>query len=376
MSAPQPEGRGIRLFFDARYIRTDFHDGISRYSAELAGAVHEAAAEHGVEVTYLVHDARQLRLLPEGAQTLALHAPTSWREPFTARLLNRFEPDVVFSPMQTIGSLGRRFSLILTLHDTIYYRHRTPPRDLSAPVRLGWRLFHLSYVPQRLTLNAADLVATVSETSRRQFAAARLTKRPVVVIPNAPQRLVDLLPGGSDAVRVNGPIRNVVYMGSFMPYKNVETLVAAMRLLPGRTLHLLSRISPARRAQLQALAGGAAVVFHDGVSDAAYAEALADNAVLASTSLDEGYGLPLAEALALGVPAVVSDMEIFHEVAGAGALYVDPHDATAVAAAVTALDDPGVRARVIADGTAHIARFTWQRSAGILLDAVTSLVSR
>jgi glycosyltransferase involved in cell wall biosynthesis len=165
-------------------------------------------------------------------------------------------------------------------------------------------------------------------------------------------------------------------MGSFMPYKNVETLVAAMRLLPGRTLHLLSRISPARRAQLQALAGEAAVVFHNGVTDAAYAEALADNAVLASTSLDEGYGLPLAEALALGVPAVVSDMEIFHEVAGPGALYVDPHDATAVAAAVAALDDPGVRGRVIADGTAHIARFTWQRSAGILLDAVTSLVRR
>ncbi|MDL5352031.1 glycosyltransferase family 1 protein [Microbacterium sp. zg-YB36] len=366
----------MRLFFDARYIRTDFHDGISRYSAELAAAVHAMAADRGVEVTYLVHDEAQLPLLPDGAQTLALHAPTSWREPFTARLLNRFEPDVVFSPMQTIGSLGRRFKLILTLHDTIYYRHRTPPRDLPALVRVGWRLFHLSYLPQRVTLNAADLVATVSETSRRQFAAARLTKRRVVVIPNAPQRLADLLPGGADAVRTDGPVRNIVYMGSFMPYKNVDTLVRAMRLLPGRTLHLLSRITPARRAELQALAAGGAVVFHDGVTDAEYAAALADHAVLASTSLDEGYGLPLAEALALGVPAVVSDMEIFHEVAGSGALYVDPRDPAAVAAAVSTLDDEGVRARVIADGTAHIAQFTWQRSAGILLDAVASLTAR
>jgi len=366
-------GRGIRLFFDARYIRTDFHDGISRYSAELAAAVHDAAADRGVEVTYLVHDAAQRALLPVGAQTLAMSAPTSWREPFAARLLNRFAPDVVFSPMQTLGSRGRRYALILTLHDTIYYRHRTPPRDLPAPIRLGWRLFHLSYVPQRLTLNAADVVATVSETSRRQFAQARLTRRPVVVIPNAPQRLSELLPGGRADVKTDGPVRNLVYMGSFMPYKNVETLVRAMRLLPGRTLHLLSRITPTRRAELQALAGDGAVVFHNGVTDAAYAALLADHAALVSTSLDEGYGLPLAEALALGVPAVVTDMEIFHEVAGGGAVYVDPHDEKAVATAVTSLDDEAVRDGVIAAGTAHIARFSWERSAGVLLDTVTTL---
>src|SRR5690625_6518541 len=40
-------------------------------------------------------------------------------------------PDVVFSPMQTIGSAGRKFGLILTLHDLIYYQHRTPPKDRS-----------------------------------------------------------------------------------------------------------------------------------------------------------------------------------------------------------------------------------------------------
>ncbi|MCR2813184.1 glycosyltransferase [Microbacterium sp. zg.Y1084] len=366
----------MRLFFDARYIRTDFHDGISRYSAELAAAVHAAAPARAVEPTFLIHDPAQRALLPDGAQTLLMHGPTSWREPFAARHLNRFAPDVVFSPMQTLGSAGRRFRLILTLHDTIYYRHRTPPRDLPAPVRVGWRLFHLSYVPQRLTLDAADVVATVSETSRRQFAAVRLTKRPVVVIPNAPQRLAELLPGGQGDVRTDGPVRNIVYMGSFMPYKNVETLVRAMRLLPGRTLHLLSRISPARRAELEALAGEGSVVFHGGVTDAAYAAALADHAVLASTSLDEGYGLPLAEALALGVPAVVTDMEIFHEVAGDGAIYVDPRDERAVADAVSALDDVETRDAVIAAGTAHIARFTWQRSAGILLDTAAGLAAR
>ena len=360
-----------RLFFDARYIRTGFHDGISRYSTELAAAVASAAPARGVEVTFLIFDEAQRPFLPAGSETLTIGAPTAIGEPLRARELNRHRPDVVFSPMQTIGTLGRRYRQILTLHDTIYYRHRTPPKDLPWFVRIGWRLFHLSYVPQRLTLNAADVVATVSETSAQQFAAVELTKRPVVVIPNAPQRLAELLPAGAGVV---AGAQNLVYMGSFMPYKNVETLVRAMRGLPGRTLHLLSRIAPARRAELEALVpAGASVVFHGGVTDAEYAALLADRAVLVSASLDEGYGLPLAEALALGVPAVVTDMPIFREVAGGGARYAPGTDAEAFAAAVRALDEPDEYARTVAAGRAHIARFSWERSAGILLDTVVDL---
>lgn len=365
----------MRLFFDARYIRTDFHDGISRYSAELAAATQAAAPARGVEVTFLIHDEKQAAYLPEGARTLVFHAPTSAKEPFASIILNKHRPDVVFSPMQTIGSLGRKHRLILTLHDMIYYRHRTPPRDLPAAVRVGWRLFHLSYIPQRITLNAADVVATVSDESKRQFDAVRLTKRPVAVIPNAPQRLADYLAAGASVgASGDGPVRNIVYMGSFMGYKNVETLARAMAHLPGKILHLLSRISPERRAELAALAPADSIVFHGGVTDAEYAQALADDALLATTSLDEGYGLPVAESLALGVPAVVTDMPIFREVAGDGALYVDPQDPEAVAAAVSRLDDPAERHRVIAAGTAHIARFTWARSAGILLDTAQGLV--
>lgn len=359
----------MRLIFDARYIRTDFHDGISRYSAELARAVFAAAPARGVDVVFLIHDEAQRALLPAGARTLLFHAPTSAAEPFAALRLNRYRPDAVFSPMQTIGSMGRRFGLILTLHDTIYYRHRTPPRDLPWYVRVGWRLFHLSYLPQRLTLNAADIVATVSDTSAAEFARVGLTKRPVVVIPNAPQRLAEF------GVTVTPGAENLVYMGSFMPYKNVETLIRAIGMLPDRTLHVLSRISDARRAELESLIdpAGGRVVFHGGVTDAEYAALLADRAVLVSASLDEGYGLPVAEAIELGVPAVITDMPIFREVAGDGALYAPGMDAEAFARGIRALDDPARRAEVIAAGTAHIARFDWGRSADVLLDALAGI---
>lgn len=354
----------MKLFFDARYIRTDFHDGISRYSTELGTALAKLTP-----VTFLISDLKQLDKLPVGAEYIHIHGPTSPMEPFTAQVLNPYEPDIVFSPMQTMGAVGRNYKLILTSHDMIYYHHRTPPRGLSPLIRAGWRLYHLSYTPQRLALNGADVVATVSHTSLRDFEAAKLTKRPVVVIPNAPQQLSRYV----KTVNSTAPPKNLVYMGSFMPYKNVETLIRAMKFLPGRTLHLLSRITPTRRAQYEKfIPKGAQVVFHNGVTDEMYAQLLADRGVLVTASFDEGYGLPIAEALALGVPAVVSDISIFHEVANGGALYFEPSSPKDFAEQIKKLDDATVRAKLTKNGKRHIASFTWEASARALLNTINS----
>ncbi|MFC4222254.1 glycosyltransferase family 4 protein [Lysinibacter cavernae] len=359
----------MRIFFDARYIRVDFHDGISRYSAGLG-----AALAKRTPVVFLINDERQRASLPEGANCLLIHAPTSIKEPFTSLLLNRYRPDALFSPMQTIGTFGRRFKLILTLHDTIYYRHRTPPRNLSWPIRLGWRLFHLSYVPQRLTLNSGDVVATVSETSKREFERVRLTKRPIVVIPNAaPERADDV---GKPTVSEAGP-RNLIYMGSFMPYKNVETLIRGMSGLPEHTLHLLSRITPERRAEYEAIIpSGANVVFHNGVSDDEYTNLLLNNAALVTASKDEGYGLPVAEALSLGVPAVVSNLPIFREVGGEGALYFSVDNPEDFAEQIRRLDNIAERERLVTRGIAHIKSFSWARSASILHSTIETLLGK
>jgi glycosyltransferase involved in cell wall biosynthesis len=356
----------MKVIFDARYIRTDFHDGISRYSTELARSLAML-----LPVVFLIHDERQRAFLPDGAEYLMLHPPTSWKEPLSALYLNQHHPDVVVSPMQTIGSFGRRFKLILTLHDLIYYRHRTPPRNLPWPIRLLWRLYHLSYWPQRLTLNSADLIATVSQTSQRDIRDVKLTKRPIVVIPNAPQQLAHLIK--TPATTTKQP-KNLIYMGSFMPYKNVETLIRGMAELPEYTLHLLSKITPERQAELENLIPtGANVIFHNGVSDTKYAELLADQALLVTASLDEGYGLPIAESLAMGVPAVVSDLTIFHEVGGEGALYFPPLDSSAFAACVKQASTPETYAKLSQKGLAYSQTFSWDASARALVQAIESL---
>ncbi|WP_150460683.1 glycosyltransferase [Nesterenkonia ebinurensis] len=295
----------MRLFVDCRYVRTRVHDGISRYTASLV-----AAAASKAEITMLISDPGQLNLLPD-LPHLRISSPTGPAEPFVARQLNRHSPDVVFSPMQTMGSLGRRYRLILTLHDLIYYQHRTPPKNLPAPVRLGWRAYHLSYTPQRVALNRADAVATVSQTTADLISRHRLTRRPVHLVPNAPQAVASPRDPG------NRPTKELVYMGSFMEYKNVSGLIAGLNLLPDYRLHLCSPVEPAQRAQLSGLAERPGqLVFHHGISEQDYHRLLRRATALVTLSKAEGFCLPVVEALSHGTPVITSDLPIFREVAG------------------------------------------------------------
>ncbi|WP_323958509.1 glycosyltransferase [Arthrobacter sp. JZ12] len=349
----------MRVLIDARFTRTDHHDGISRYGASLIEALAARA-----EVTMLVSDTRQLALLPDVPYRL-INSPLSPAELFVARRLNGLRADAVFCPMQTMGSLGRRYPLVLTLHDLIYYQNRTPPGFLPLPVRLLWRLYHLAYWPQRLLLNRADVVVTISETTRSLMQRHRLTRRPIRIVGNAPQ------PGS--AVRdPQAPVeKTLVYMGSFMPYKNVETVLAGMAGLPDYTLHLLSRITPQRKRELEDLVpAGARVVFHNGVSDDEYALMLRSATALVTLSRAEGYGLPVIEAMALGTPVIAADTPIFREVGGTAALYADPDSPEDFTRAVRTLDDPAGWKERSAAGLAQAATYSWDKSADSLLEAL------
>jgi len=353
----------MNVLFDARYIRIDYHDGISRYSSELAHALHPI-----LSCTFLICDQKQKKFLPKGAKTQLIHEPTSLKEPFTAFILNRFKPDVVFSPMQTMGSLGKKFKLVLTVHDLIYFSHSKPPSQFSLPLRIGWRLYHSSYLFQRIALRGADAIATVSKTTEQAMRLARMDVRPITVVPNAaPAKM-------STVTSFDGPVEHLIYMGSFMPYKNAESLLESMQWLPGKTIHLLSRISNERKQDLlKHVADPTTVKFHNGVSDELYHRLLYNKAALVNSSLNEGYGLPLAEALSQGVPMAVSAIDIFHEVAGKGARYFDPHDPKNIADTIRTLDSAAVRAQLAKAGIEHSKAWSWQASARRLKALIESI---
>lgn len=346
----------MKIVMDARFTRTDYHDGISRYGSSLIEATAKIA-----DVTMLINDERQLALLPD-VPWIKVNSPLSPTELFIARKINKLEPDAVFSPLQTMGSWGRRYGLILTLQDLIYYLHPQPPGFLPLPVRILWRLYHKAYWPQRLLLNRADLVATISHTSQSLIERFRLTRRPIRIIGNAPQ------PGKIPRPADGTPEKSLVYMGSFMPYKNVQTILRGMAALPDFSLQLLSRITPERKAELEALTPqGATVVYHNGVSDEEYDDLVARATALVTLSKAEGYGLPLVESMTLGTPVVVADTEIFREVGGTAARYADADDPEAFAREVLALADPDEWRGRSAASLAQAGKYSWEASARSLL---------
>ena len=86
--------------------------------------------------------------------------------------------------------------------------------------------------------------------------------------------------------------------------------------------------------------------------------------VMLFPSFEEGFGLPVLEAMANGLPVVASETSSLPEVGGEAALYVDPHDTRDIADNVRrAVEDSELRERMIQQGLARAREFSWQRVA-------------
>jgi glycosyltransferase involved in cell wall biosynthesis len=356
-------GDGLTIMFDCRYVRFPRHDGISRYSAELVSALGKIAS-----VTMIIHDERQLEMLPD-LPWVKTTPPTAATEMIVARTLNGYEPDVVYTVMQTMGPFLRKYKLVNTVHDLIYYSHRTPPRNQPGIIRLVWRLYHLAWWPQRILLGRADATVAVSQTTRALISENHLTPRPTAVVYNATDRHESTgrtRPDGAD----------LVYMGGFIPYKNVDTLARGMALLDGYRLHIMSGIESADRERLTKLAPEGSLVFHDGASDEEYFALLNSAVALVTASRDEGFGLPLVEAMGVGTPVVASDIPVFREIGADAVVFFPSDDATAFAAGVRSLEDPDEWARRSQLSIAAADPFRWENSAKRLLAFLTEVAAR
>jgi glycosyltransferase involved in cell wall biosynthesis len=142
-------------------------------------------------------------------------------------------------------------------------------------------------------------------------------------------------------------------------------------------LHLLSKISDERKSALQKLAAlnAANVVFHNGVTDKEYKELLLSAFALVSASKDEGFGIPLVEAMQLGTPVVVSDLEIFKEVAASAGTYFDPSSPESFDKAIKSLEEKSQWQQKSVLSTKQASEFDWEKSAVALLKQFEELDS-
>ncbi len=348
-------------------ISTTTHNGLSRYSVGMIEALH---AEH--PLTVIIHDVSQLRFFRQPIPYLLVPPPSLHGQKLITKKLNEAGADVVYSPTQFFSVGPRKFKVAMTLHDTIGFITKgsfgSHAREITKQQRVIWKLFHLTKHAQRQILNQADVVLTVSNVSRHNILDAKLTTRPVEVIYNGV--------GDFSPLERTAATRQLVYVGTFYSYKNVPLLIDAINLLPDYTLVIASRIDPYARKCLTNLATNPAqLVFCNGVSDEEYRSLLAHSQALVTASKYEGFGLPVIEAQASGVPVIVSDIPVFHEIADpASALYFSSDSPQELADQVRRLEsDHQLEADLTKAGLVNSERFQWNTSAKKLLSILKGL---
>lgn len=222
------------------------------------------------------------------------------------------------------------------VHDTIPLDHPAYSRPDRVAV-FERRLRAVSAGADLVICNSADTAARAAAWFARFGRVPPIIAAPLGITPAAPDPAV--LPPGLPG---SGPF--FLTLGTIEPRKNHALLldvwdVLAARLAPDRMPRLIvagSRgwASPALFARLDAAVRAGHVTEAAGLSDGAVAALMARTRALLFPSLAEGFGLPLAEAMAAGAPALCSPLPAFREIAGDYPVYVDAGDVYAWAAEI------------------------------------------
>jgi glycosyltransferase involved in cell wall biosynthesis len=260
---------------------------------------------------------------------------------------------------------ARNAAQVITIHDLFFL---TAPGRTRAEIRRDY----VTLAPAHA--RRADAIVVPSE-----YTAAL-----VVRLLGVPRARIHLCPAGAPrwpnarspahiARRVvTGEHGYVLFLGTLEPRKNLGVLLDAYARLIEKGLRvpplvLAGRATPdadpwLERARRAPLAGH---VEHRGYLPAADREALYAGArLLVMPSLDEGFGLPVLEAMAAGVPVVASNRGSLPEVAGESAVLVDAMDVDGLARAIERVLSDEAHARdLIARGLERSAAFSWQRTA-------------
>lgn len=175
---------------------------------------------------------------------------------------------------------------------------------------------------------------------------------------------------------VAGPY--VLAVGTLEPRKNLETLARAYRALPAEVRRELPLLAAGGPGWGVAGADAGEAVRQLGYVGRDDLVALYNGAtVFAYPSLAEGFGLPVAEAMACGAPVLTSDRSSLPEVAGGAARLVDPTDADAIRAGLLALiEAPAERQRLRRLGLERARAFSWRESAGKTLELYREAAER
>ena len=317
--------------------------GIGKGSLELLRGLRELALPLQFDVVtdrapdpdlFPPHDAWRWSRLRPGAYPL-------WEQVALPVHLSRTRPDIVHCLGNTAPLLGgHRTQLILTVHDFIFME---PWQLRPVRQRLG-RQYRRFVVPR--AIRRADWIVADSNAIRQQLVQqypAAADRMSVIGIPVA-ERFFSL---ATPRAQGDSEPEYFIAFGGIDPRKNVDRIVSAFALVrasrPTLRLVLIG-------AQGHHRGGGkAGVEARPYVSEDELVGLYASARALVYPSLREGFGVPILEAMALGVPVITSDREPMRELAGDAGLLVDPESTQAIREAMEAVlrGSPEIRSRAL-----------------------------
>jgi glycosyltransferase involved in cell wall biosynthesis len=268
---------------------------------------------------------------------------------------------------------------VFTCHDLIPLIFR---QYFNARQRLIYRFAH------QLALNSAQITIAVSHSTKHDLQRFfRVSPDRIVVIPEGvdnhfkPPSRAEL-----DRVRQHYalPDRYMLYFGSNKPHKNVPCLIEAFAQAVSSDRKSAIRLViaghwdqryPQAKDWVTKLNLKDRVRFIGLVTDDELPALYGGAELFAFPSEYEGFGLPVLEAMACGVPVVCGDRSSLPEVAGDAALLCDPDNVAALAHAIEqALTDRDMRAMLQQRGLARAAQFSWEQTAEHTLQVYRALL--
>jgi glycosyltransferase involved in cell wall biosynthesis len=374
------------ILIDARVNGLAGAHGIARSVMKLTG--HMRAADDGLALRVLVNTCRPqifpLSELPAHAEVIdtdiTLGAVHRCRE--LARLIRAVGAAALYSPYPVLTPLISPCPLVVTIHDC------TIESDLAFAG--GWPRQAGLKLATRIVLRRAVATTAPSQVSLAQIRHHYPAAPQPTLVPNgvdcSPYAAVTADNVAAARERYRLPGQFILTVGAHRPHKNHEVLVRALATLPGQvSLVIVGYFDPSFPDPLPGLISAlgleSRVLLVPDVAEEWLPAVYQAASVFAFPSLAEGYGLPVLEAMASGVPVVASDIPALAEVAGPAAVLVPPREVSAWSGALAAvLADPLLSARLSAAGRAAAAGVSWERGAsalrGLLSAAATGTLSR